>query len=229
MSIEEKVIRIIVTVIISYLLGSTPTAYVIARLKNVNIFEVGSGNMGGTNVVRAIGLGWGVLTGLIDVSKGALSVFLALQIMPGAGVSDTSRASAITIAAIVAIIGHNWSLFAALITATFSNGKVRLVLRGGKGAATSFGTLLFIAPAQVIVGMLLLGGLILALTRYVSLSVLIAFGVTSLWLFILVGTHELQPQFALYSAAIVAMIIFRHRDNIQRLLTGTERRIGERI
>ena len=223
---EEKLIHLVLTIAISYLLGSMPTAYIVARLKNVNIFEVGSGNMGGTNVIRALGPGWGVLTAVIDGSKGMIAILIAWAVLVQPGVS--SKASATTIAALVTIVGHNWSLFATLLTATFRNGKLRATLRGGKGAATTFGTLLMIAPAQIILAMLIIGGLIVALTRYVSLGVLTAFGVALIWLLVLTGQQALQPEFTIYSIIAGLLMLHRFRGNIQRLLTGTERRLGER-
>ncbi len=200
-------------VIFSYLLGSIPTAYIVARLKNINIFEVGSGNMGATNVVRALGPRWGVGVLLFDVFKGVIAITIARMLLPD------SKGAATTVSAIVVVIGHNWSLFAALITGT---------LRGGKGAATAFGTLLMIAPVQVIVGMAVLGGLVVARTRYVSLGVLLAFALATVWMTILILQQKLEPDLMTYSWVLALMIMVRFRDNIQRLLAGTERRLGER-
>jgi glycerol-3-phosphate acyltransferase PlsY len=222
MLIDQDTIRVIIVVVISYLLGSTPTAYMVARINNVDIFSVGSGSMGGTNVIRAVGLRWGIFTGVVDGFKGILAVFIARQIM-----SDHT-AAATTIAAAVAIAGHNWSLFAALLTATVRNGKVQATFRGGKGGATAFGTMLMFAPLYVIAAMLFLFGLILAVTRYVSLGVLLAFALALLWLAVLVGQQQLEPEFIFYTLAVAAMMLIRFRENIQRLLTGTERRFGER-
>jgi acyl phosphate:glycerol-3-phosphate acyltransferase len=200
-------------VIFSYLLGSIPTAYIVARLKNINIFEVGSGNMGATNVVRALGPRWGAGVLLFDVLKGVIAITLARYLLPD------SKGAATTVSAIVVVIGHNWSLFAALVTGT---------LRGGKGAATAFGTLLMIAPVQVIVGMTVLGGLVVARTRYVSLGVLLAFALATIWMTVLILQQKLEPDLMTYSWVLALMIMVRFRDNIQRLLAGTERRLGER-
>jgi len=205
--------RYLMIVIISYLLGSIPTAYVIARFKGVNIFEVGSGNMGATNVIRALGFWWGILVWLFDSLKGVLAILVANMILPD------NHAAATAIAATVAVVGHNWSLFAALVTGT---------LRGGKGAAIWFGTMLVMAPIQVIVGMCVLGGFIIAITRYVSLAVLAMFGLSTLWMLVLIGQHQRPGEYMLYSLLVTAMMLYRFRENIQRLLTGTERRLGER-
>lgn len=219
---DNELLHVILIVVISYLLGSLPTAYIIGRFRNVNIFDVGSGNMGGTNVIRAVGLGWGLSVVVFDISKGIIAILIARQILPG------SPSTATTIAAIVAIIGHNWSLFATLLTATMHNGRLYATIRGGKGAATAFGTLLMIAPAQVILVMTIAGGLIVALTRYVSLGVLVPFGIGMVWLLVLVARKEMDQVFMIYSLTVMALLLLRFRGNIQRLIEGKERRLGER-
>ncbi|MCS7072584.1 MAG: glycerol-3-phosphate acyltransferase, partial [Anaerolinea sp.] len=127
-------------------------------------------------------------------------------------------AGATVVAALFAIIGHNWSLFIAIIT-----GKIR----GGKGAATAFGTLLMIVPLQVIAVMLLIGGVIIALTRYVSLAVLIMFALATAWMVVLFSQHLIPSEFMAYSLVMAALLVIRFRTNIKRLLDGTERRLGE--
>ncbi len=207
------IVRILMIVIVSYLLGSLPTAYLIGRLKRVNIFEVGSGNMGSTNVARAMGCGYGIIVALGDIFKGIAAIVIARSILPDNLILAT------VLSAIVVIVGHNWSLFVALITGT---------LRGGKGAATAFGTMLMIAPFQVIAVVCLVGALLVALTRYVSLGVLGMLTIAVLWMMILVGQHTLSWEYAIYTLFVAAIMLWRFRSNIQRLLAGTERRLGER-
>ncbi len=205
--------RIGLVVVISYLLGSFPTAYLIGRLRHVNIFEIGSGNMGATNVIRATGgIGYGLIVWFFDSTKGIIAMLIAAQIIP----RDPIAAS--VLAAIIAIIGHNWSLFATLLTGT---------IRGGKGAATAFGTLLLIVPFHVIAAMLVLAGFIIALTRYVSLGVLTMFGLAIIWLLVLISQHVIAPDYLFYALGITALILIRFRENIQRIIAGTERRLGE--
>lgn len=211
---DSLVARIILIVVVSYLLGSVPTAYLVGRFRHVNIFEVGSGNMGATNVVRATGgIGWGILVWFFDSSKGILAMLIASKIMP------ENAVAAWVLAAIVAIIGHNWSLFATLLTGT---------IRGGKGAAVAFGTLLLIIPLNFIAVLLVVAGLIIALTRYVSLGVLIMFGLAMAWLFLMIGQHVIPFEYLFYGLALTSLILIRFRENIQRILAGTERRFGER-
>ncbi|MEO8397897.1 MAG: glycerol-3-phosphate acyltransferase [Chloroflexota bacterium] len=212
---DSLVTRIILVVVISYLLGSVPTAYLVGRFRHVNIFEIGSGNMGATNVVRATGgLGWGLLVWFFDSSKGILAMLIASKLL-----LPENAVAASVLAAIVAIIGHNWSLFATLLTGT---------IRGGKGAATVFGTLLLIIPLNFIAVLLIIAGLIIALTRYVSLAVLIMFGLAVAWMIVMISQHIIPFEYLFYALAITSLILIRFRENIQRILAGTERRFGER-
>lgn len=204
---------ILLVIILSYLLGSFPTAFLVARLNRVDIFSVGSGNMGATNALRALGFRWGIFVMLVDILKGAVAIYLSRQIVPD------SKAAATTISAITVIIGHNWSLFATILTGT---------LRGGKGAATTFGTMLMVAPFQVIVGMAVIAAVIVARTRYVSLGVLAAFGLGTVWTGVLVLQEQAESYILLYTLLVLALLLVRFKGNIQRLLAGTERRLGER-
>jgi glycerol-3-phosphate acyltransferase PlsY len=212
---ESLALRILLVAVISYLLGSIPTAYFVGRLRNVNIFETGSGNMGATNVIRATGgIGWGVLVWFFDSTKGILAMLIASKLL-----LPENAVAASVLAAIIAIIGHNWSLFATLLTGT---------IRGGKGAATAFGTLLLIIPLQFIAVLLIVAGLIIAVTRYVSLAVLIMFGLAVVWLCFMISQHIISFEYLFYALAVTALILIRFRENIQRILAGTERRLGER-
>jgi glycerol-3-phosphate acyltransferase PlsY len=218
---STETLNVILVVVVSYLLGSLPTAYLIGRLKNVNIFDIGSGNMGATNVIRAVGFGWGVSVWFFDSVKGIAAILLARKIMVN------HEASATTIAAVVAIVGHNWSLFATLLTATMHNGKIRATIRGGKGAATAFGTLFMVVPVYGLVAITVVGGLIVAVTRYVSLGVLVTFAIALAWILVLISQHRLEHEFMYYSLTVGALILLRFRGNIQRLIEGRERRLGE--
>ncbi len=200
-----------------YIIGSFPTAYLIGRLHRINIFEVGSGNMGANNVTRALGVKWGVLVWMLDSGKGVLAVLLARLIMPW----DPWAAS--VIGAIAVVIGHNWSLLAALVTGT---------LRGGKGAATAGGTwIIMMAPWwYIVVITITLWGLIVLITRYVSLAVLVSVAIGTIWALLLIGggAANVPPVYVFYIVLVALMIYVRHWKNIQSLLAGRERRLGER-
>lgn len=201
-------------IVISYLLGSFPTAYLAASYKKLNIFDVGSGNMGATNVLRSLGWQWGLVVFICDVSKGIIAILIARQMAPA------TTAGAMSVAATVVIIGHNWSFFAALLTGT---------LRGGKGAATTFGTILVIAPFELVLVMIVVAAVVLVATRYVSLAVLVSFSLATLLMTWLILQKQLAPDMMFYAWMLILMLVVRHRENIQRLIAGTERRIGERI
>lgn len=220
---QENILQVLIITLVSYLLGSIPTAYLIVKArKNVNIFEEGSGNMGGTNTARVMGMGWGLVTVSIDALKGIVAVIFSRLVMPDYPWTAT------TVASIMVVSGHNWSLFATLIYNAANKSKSStLVMRGGKGAATAFGTLLMIAQPQVIIAMVTFGTVLFLRTRYASLGVLAAFTLALPWLIILVAQDALPPIYAVYAIIIAVLIVVRFRENIQRLLTGTERRLGD--
>jgi glycerol-3-phosphate acyltransferase PlsY len=210
----------LVGLLVCYLIGAFPTAYLIGRLNSVDIFAVGSGNMGTTNAIRAMGLKWGLLVWAIDIAKGVIAVAVATVFLP--------NGPAQVVGAIAAIVGHNWSIFAAIMT-----GRIR----GGKGAATWLGTFLMMAPAPVIAVVAVLFTLIIWLTRYVSLAVLISVATGAFAMALLaisqiesaMGLVEMADVYMLYGVVAAIIIFYRHRSNIQRLLTGTERRLGDRV
>ncbi len=205
------------TFLVCYVIGSFPTAYLVGRLNHINIFEVGSGNMGANNVTRALGMVWGGLVWVVDSGKGIVAVLVARLMMP----QDVISAS--VIGAIAVVIGHNWSLIASLVTGT---------IRGGKGAATAGGTwVIMMAPWwYIIVITLTLWGLLVLITRYVSLAVLVTMAVGAAWVLILIaaGQSDVPPIYAIYIVIVPVMIYIRHWKNIQNLLAGRERRLGER-
>lgn len=203
---------VVIIFILGYVMGSFPTAYLVARSKGIDIFAVGSGNMGANNVFRAIGLQYGLLVWLIDGSKGVVAIILARWIAGGDHIAAAS-----VLAALGAVTGHNWSFVATLITGS---------IRGGKGAATASGTLILLAPTLLLALVLMIGTAIALLTRYISLGVLVAMAVAGLGFLILVLVGFLEPIHILY-LLVVWMVFVRHRANITRLLTGTERRMGE--
>lgn len=232
-------IQFIIIIIVGYLLGSLPNAYLVTlAVKRINIFEVGSGNMGGTNVARTLGLGWGIFTAVLDSVKGMLAVVAAQFIVgesilfaPGfpwinEGMPENLLIPSM-IAALAAVAGHNWSFFATLLYTYYQK---KFGIRGGKGAATAFGTMLMILPVPFNVLLLVVGISIAVITRYASLSVLVCFSITYIaviaWTVINENVTNLH---ILYVVFLAVLIVWRFRENIERLLTGTERRLGERV
>jgi acyl phosphate:glycerol-3-phosphate acyltransferase len=191
----------------SYLLGSFPTGYLLGRLWGVNVLERGSGRTGGTNVLRSAGVVPAMLTGVLDFGKGALAVWLAGQVAP-----EALQATLQVLAGAAVILGHNYSLF--------------LNFRGGAGVGTSLGALAVIYwPAALLLLVLLLA--IIAATHYASLGSMIVTTLMPVILFALAVTGTLRLTYVGYGLVAWAIIIYAHRSNIQRLIDGTERRIGE--
>lgn len=204
---------IVAIIVVGYLIGSFPTAYIVGKVKGVDIFKVGSGNMGATNVARACGIQYGALVWLWDGLKGVLAVLLARAVMP----DNTAAAS--VLAAVAVVAGHNWSFLATIITGS---------IKGGKGAATASGTFLLLAPTFLVVIVLALAAAVVLLTRYVSLAVLTSVAAAAVAILVLIGLNVLEPVYSLY-LFVAWMIFIRHRSNIYNLLAGKERRLGDRV
>jgi glycerol-3-phosphate acyltransferase PlsY len=203
-----NVITIIAAVVMAYLLGSFPAGYLFGKLWGVNVLEWGSGRTGGTNVLRSAGVLPALLTGAIDVGKGALAVWVAGLIAP-----ETYQAITQMLAGVAVILGHNYSIF--------------LGFRGGAGVGTSLGALSVIYwPAAIALLVLLL--LIVAITRYASLGSLIVTTLMPVVLLALAVTGVLPPAYVGYGLLAWIIIVYEHRPNIRRLIEGTERRIGDR-
>jgi glycerol-3-phosphate acyltransferase PlsY len=185
----------ILMVLFAYLLGSIPTGYLLGCFSGVDIREAGSRNVGATNVARVVGKKQGLVTLVVDVAKGFLPVFLSLQL----GFDLITIAAA----ALAAVVGHLYPIF--------------LRFRGGKGVATGLGIYLAIAPG---VSMLLLVffALVVSIGRRISVASIAAAGAgpVILWL------SSYPPPVVGLGFAVASMVIFRHQENIRRLLSGTE-------
>ena len=192
----------------AYLLGSIPNAYWIARIKGVDIRRVGSGNVGATNVFRAVGKSLGVLTFALDALKGFVPVFFFPRLCAPVGWGADALAVLFTV---LAVAGHNWPVW--------------LRFRGGKGVATSVGALIGLAPAAVGVGVLVWAA-VFAASRIVSLASLVAALAVPLFQWWRADWRPGLLPVAL--TAIGALIILRHRANLCRLLSGTEPRLGKK-
>jgi len=189
-----------VAIITAYLVGAVPIGFLVARAFGIgDIRGHGSGNIGATNVLRAAGRGAAVLTLLGDVLKGYGAVALGAYFEP----------EAVATCAVAAVAGNCWSIF--------------LRFRGGKGVATGLGALLYLVPLAVVPA-LPVWLAVTATFRYVSLGSLLAAICVPLGS-VLLG----YPMPAVVGAAsVAALVVARHRENIGRLLSGTERRLGEK-
>ena len=200
----------ILTVLIAYLLGSIPTGFLVAKARGVDIRTVGSGNIGATNVFRILGKAAGIFVLVVDAVKGWLAVFVAARLVsgwfyhePGSPALEWFRLCA----GVAAILGHNYTCW--------------LHFKGGKGIATSAGVLVALVPKPLLV-VLAIWIIVFALSRYVSLaSILAAFSLP----FAACAFKESRT-IIFVTAALAALAIYKHKANIQRLLNGTENRIG---
>ena len=189
-------------VLAAYLLGSIPNGLLIARLKGIDLQKVGSGNIGATNVYRCVGKGWGIAAFVLDAVKGFVPAFVFPRLVecapPWLGLA----------CGVAAVAGHNWPVW--------------LKFKGGKGVSTSAGMLLGIAPAAVGIGFGVFAITVL-ITRWVSLgSILAAIAVPTAY----VGLYGTGNRLLVGALIIMgALVIFKHRANIGRLLNGTEPRI----
>jgi len=192
-------IETILLIIGGYLAGSIPTGVVLSRLFSVrDIRAEGSGNIGATNVYRVLGLKLGVLTLLGDVLKGVLPVLAARTLL--------AHDAGVAWVAFFTFCGHLFPVF--------------LTFRGGKGVATALGVFLVIAPAMVACAAALFLGVVLK-WKYVSLGSLTA----SLAMPFLLGAAGYSLPFVILSLATASLIFYRHKDNIQRLRAGSEKKM----
>jgi glycerol-3-phosphate acyltransferase PlsY len=194
----------ILSIIASYLIGAVPFGLLFTRLfSGIDVRNVGSGNIGATNVLRAAGKKAAALTLLADALKGYIPVFIIRMLFA----DDMTTA----LAAAAALLGHNFPVY--------------LKFKGGKGVATSFGVVLAVSPW--IGAVCLLAWLIAALLwRYSSLSALVAFACYPL-LTMFAPSPPARP-YGVLSLFVFGMIYYRHRENIKRLLAGTESKIGKK-
>lgn len=205
------ILSLVIALVVGYLLGSLPFGVWVARSHGVDIFKVGSGNPGATNVKRSVGKKAGNLVFLLDFLKGALATIWPLLVERFAGGAwGAEQVERMAVAGMVgAIIGHSYSCF--------------IGFRGGKGVATSIGGLLALCWPVALIGVAVWVVVFYA-TRYVSLgSILLALSLPiSAWLL-----HR-TPFLTLFFALLGVFIILRHRTNIQRLFDGTESKFSKK-
>jgi len=192
----------IVAIVFGYLLGSIPFALLLTRRQGIELRNVGSRNPGAANVLRSAGIGPAVAVMLLDAGKGTVAV-AAARLMSDDVVVVTS-------AGLAAIVGHIYPVWCGF--------------RGGKGVAASAGVFALLAPLATAIAVLVFVGTIAA-TRFISAGSIA--GALALPVAAAVGN---QPNPVVAGALLAAAIVLvRHRDNVSRLVAGTERRIGSRL
>jgi len=200
----------IVAIVIAYLLGSIPTGFIVAKAKGLDIRSVGSGNIGATNVFRILGKPAGIFVLVIDGLKGyAACAWVSDLILRYLGAEHVDEEYLRIAAGIFAVLGHNYTCW--------------LRFKGGKGIATSAGMLAALVPWALIIS-LTIWFIIFVVTRYVSLaSISASFALPfATWL------CGYSLTLIAVTALMGALEIYKHKANIQRLIQGTESRIGAR-
>lgn len=207
----------LLAIALSYLVGAIPSAYIIVKLvKGVDIRNYGSGNVGFTNALRVIGFLPGIVVLLADIGKGLLAVLIISRL--GSLQPNTLSIYMPVLCAGAAIIGHIWTVF--------------LKFHGGKGVATSLGIFFGLNWVAGLLS-LIVWLLVVAITRYVSIgSILLC--ITFCIVIFIDRSHFVLDNINIWSIralgiVITALVIYKHKGNIQRLLKGEERKFGQKI
>lgn len=200
-------VNVIAGIVLSYLVGSIPTAYIFGKvLKGIDIREHGSGNVGATNVFRVLGKWPGIGVLILDILKGVIPVVVISEVLL------LENTGFLIVLAICAVIGHNWTIF--------------LGFKGGKGIATSLGVLIGLAVKiaairPVLFCTVIAWVIVFLITGIVSLSSIVASVILPVSMLL---TFQ---DFLLISLGVVfcVFVVFRHRPNIKRMLDGSESRV----
>jgi len=207
-------------ILLSYLVGSIPTSIIVTRIvKGVDIRNYGSGNAGGTNVIRLLGWEAGIFVIAFDIFKGYFATMIVTKLMVGPiPFENITNFEDITVIRIIAgcaaIVGHIWTVFGGF--------------RGGKGIATAGGVLLGLAPVEVLVslGIFLI---VFIISKYVSLGSIASAIAFPLTMFFRHNIFKIDLQgyntLIFFSIGISILVLYTHRENIKRLLAGTENRL----
>ena len=191
----------LVLIVFAYLLGSLPGGYIVGKIKNVDIVEHGSGSAGATNVLRVMGKMEAVLTLIFDGAKGFIIIYLAeaLNLSP----------LIVILSGILVIVGHNWPVF--------------FRFKGGRGIATSLG-ILFGLSWEVILVVLIIGLVVIGISRYVSLGSITGAVILPPIMYF----FELPYFYIVFGIIMSILTLIRHIPNIKRLVNGNESKIGEK-
>jgi len=193
-------IKGVVVIILSYLFGSIPFGVLISKYKGIDIQKSGSGNIGATNVLRTLGRLPALITLFGDLLKGTFTILLAKGLLEEPWIALSGMA---------VILGHIF--------------PISLRFKGGKGVATAIGVFLVYSPI-VFISSVLIWSIVVYIFRYSSLGAIVTF----LSLPVIISIMDPDKVKIIFSSLISLIILYRHRENIGRLLKGTETKIGER-
>lgn len=190
--------------LLGYLLGSVQSGLLVGRIyRGIDVREYGSGKTGFTNTLRMFGLGAALIVVALDIAKGAVPVLIGRLLF------DDPLGAAL--GGMAAVVGHTWPVFASF--------------RGGRGVATSFGAFLAIAPVAALAA-IAFAGIVLALTRYVSLMSITGMLAGFIALVVFVALGWTAPEYLLFGVVVTLSVELNHLGNLKRLLSGTEPKIG---
>lgn len=198
----------------AFLCGSVPFGYWAGKLKGLDIRQHGSGNIGATNVIRVCGKGIGIPVFILDMIKGLVPVLLPSWMLAGTEVTGSLLSAMGVVCGLAAILGHMFTPW--------------LGFKGGKGVATAAGVLLGIAPIAMLVA---LGAWLLFFftSRYVSLASMAAAIAVPVTMAVQMATAKSWDGVLLgFGILLAILVVVRHRTNIQRLMAGTESRVGKK-
>ncbi len=204
------VIAYILTALGAYLLGSIPFGYIVAKAKGIDIQKAGSGNIGATNAMRVLGKPAGIFVLLMDAAKGFLAVFIATVVAHRLFCDDPELQTMRVIAGVCAVLGHNYTCW--------------LKFKGGKGIATTAGVYIALAPLPLVIAFVVFIAAVMV-TRFVSV------GSISAALALPFAVLLLQPKELLLGIVTIALgllAVWKHKGNIQRLIAGTENKLGQK-
>ena len=200
----------IVVAILSYLIGSINFSIIISKkVAGFDVREKGSGNAGTTNMLRTVGKKAALITLVCDILKGVISILLALLI--GKIAKEANNSILVQLAGILVIIGHTFPIF--------------FKFKGGKGVATAVGVLLT-TNWQIGLICLIFGLVLIALTRMVSLGSITAAILFPILVLFIKTNYIVEGNYFIYSLIIAVMVVFNHRENVKRLLSGTENKLS---
>lgn len=192
-------------VLAGYTLGAIPVGYLVARWKRgIDIRRYGSGSTGTTNVLRVLGWKWSALVFVADLAKSVLPVLVARVLTGDAWIESATG--------VAVIVGHCWSIFGGW--------------SGGKGSTSSFAALLVIQPLAAL-GSFVVAATVMAVTRYASLGSLFGTTFGMIFMLVLLFDHAVPVGDIVFIVGSPLIVYLRHRENVQRLFAGAERRIGE--
>ena len=198
----------------AYLFGSIPSGYLAGKLSGVDVRQHGSGNIGATNVLRVLGKRWGFAVFFADALKGFVAVRLAMLLASRTPAAADYIEFYAIVAAAACVAGHSFPVW--------------LRFKGGKGVATSAGSLAGVTPISAFT-IFVVWLIVFKVTRYVSLASIVAATALPVVVGILVAMKQTQGTVLFYfSVVMTALVVWRHRSNISRLMNGTEPRFARK-